>query len=44
MSCNCSEPVIEEDTRQLNEDARQVTKTCIQWGAVVSNAIVEVRR
>ncbi len=44
MSCNCSEPVIEEDTRQLNEDERQVTRTCIRCGTVLSNAIVEVRR
>lgn len=44
MTCNCSEPVIEKNSRQINEDSRQVTKTCIQCGTVVSNAIVEVRR
>lgn len=44
MSCDCPDPAIEEDSRQVNEDERQVTKTCGQCGTVVENTIVEVRR
>ena len=42
MTCSCSNPVIDEDTRQVNENSRQVTQTCLRCETVVSNEIVEV--
>lgn len=44
MDCNCPDPVVEETSQQINEDSRQVTKTCIRCGTVLSNSIVEVRQ
>lgn len=40
----CPDPAIEEDSQQVNEDERQVTRTCVQCGTVLSNSIVEVRQ
>lgn len=44
MTCACSDPIVEPDERQLNEDERQVTRTCVRCGTVLSNEIVVIRQ
>lgn len=43
MTC-CPDPVVEVDTRQVNENERQVTKTCLRCQTVISNEIEVIRQ
>lgn len=43
-SCTHPDQAVEECSRQINEDTRQVTKTCELCGTVISNDVVEVRQ
>lgn len=42
--CDHPEHVIDEGARQLNEDERQITRTCLRCGTVISNEIKVIRQ